>query len=120
MRRFIEGVYPDFDYRCGFCYALRLEEAAATAKEQGFESFTTSLLISPYQNHELLKQIGEEMGEKYGVVFLYRDFRLRFREGQERARELGLYMQKYCGCIFSEEDRYIKKKKKKEGNENAK
>ncbi|MBQ1603125.1 MAG: epoxyqueuosine reductase QueH, partial [Oscillospiraceae bacterium] len=62
----------------------------------------------PYQNHELLKTVGEAMGKRYGVEFLYRDFRPGFRAGQAKARELGLYMQKYCGCIFSEEDRYQK------------
>ncbi|MBQ7915590.1 MAG: epoxyqueuosine reductase QueH [Firmicutes bacterium] len=117
LRKFIEGIYPDFDHRCGFCYNIRLEAAAATAKEKGFDSFTTSLLISPYQNHELLRRVGEEMAEKYDIEFLYRDFRPRFREGQEMARELGLYMQKYCGCIFSEEDRYTKKKKEKKDGE---
>lgn len=72
----------------------------------GYDAFSTTLLISPYQNHEALKQIGEEMAEKYGLTFLYRDFRPGFREGQNEARELGLYMQKYCGCVFSEESRY--------------
>lgn len=115
LRKFIEGVYPDFEKRCGVCYAMRLEKAASCAKENGFDGFTTTLLISPYQNHELICTIGTEAAEKYGVRFLYRDFRPLFRQGQERARELGLYMQKYCGCIFSEEDRYLKKKKNKEG-----
>lgn len=72
-------------------------------------SFFSSLLISPYQNHELLKAVGETMAKKYGVEFLYRDFRPGFRAGQAKAREMGLYLQKYCGCIFSEEDRYEKK-----------
>jgi len=78
----------------------------------GYEAFTTTLLVSPYQNHELLKQVGEEMAEKYGVEFLYRDFRPGFREGQNEARQLGLYMQKYCGCVFSEEERYLQRNKK--------
>lgn len=69
----------------------------------GYDAFSTTLLISPYQNHELLKQIGEELAQKYGISFLYRDFRQGFREGQNEARELGLYMQKYCGCVFSEQ-----------------
>ncbi len=69
------------------------------------------LIVSPYQNHELLKETAEAAAEKYGVEFLYRDFRPYFREGQDKARALGLYMQKYCGCIFSEEERYIKRKK---------
>ena len=55
-----------------------------------------------------IKTVGEAMGKQYGVEFLYRDFRPGFRSGQAKARELGLYMQKYCGCIFSEEDRYQK------------
>ena len=111
LRRFIEGIFPNFDNRCVFCYRDRLEKTAATAKEKGFDAFTSTLFISPYQNHELMKAIAEKAAEKYGVQFLYRDFRPLFKEGQEKARELGLYMQKYCGCVFSEEDRYKKHKK---------
>ena len=66
----------------------------------GYDAFSTTLLISPYQNHEALKQIGEEMAEKYGLTFLYRDFRVGFREGQNEARAIGLYMQKYCRVYF--------------------
>ena len=89
-----------------------MERVAKYAKENGYDSFTTTLLVSPYQRHEELKKICEEMAEKYEVEFLYRDFRIGFREGQTIAREQGLYMQKYCGCIFSEEDRYCKRKRK--------
>jgi predicted adenine nucleotide alpha hydrolase (AANH) superfamily ATPase len=91
----------EFGRRCACCYRLRLEETARTAKERGFAAFTTTLLISPYQNHELLKQSALEAAGKAGVEFLYRDFRPRFREGQAEARSRGLYRQKYCGCIFS-------------------
>ena len=70
------------------------------------------MLVSPYQNHERLIQVGEEMAKKYGVEFLYRDFRVGFREGQAKARELGLYMQKYCGCVFSEEMSSLARQKK--------
>lgn len=108
LREFVKAVAADIDHRCAHCYTIRLGTAAKYASEHGFEAFTSSLLISPYQNHELLKAVGEKMGERYGVEFLYRDFRPGFREGQAKARELGLYMQKYCGCIFSEEDRYAK------------
>ncbi|MBQ1183780.1 MAG: epoxyqueuosine reductase QueH, partial [Clostridia bacterium] len=62
-------------------------------------------------NHDLLIKTAKEAAEKYGVQFLYRDFRPYFKEGQDKARELELYMQKYCGCVFSEEDRYSKAKK---------
>jgi len=78
----------------------------------GYDAFTTTLLVSPYQNHELLIKVAEEVAEKYDVKFLYRDFRPGFREGQNEARQLGLYMQKYCGCVFSEEDRYLRHNKK--------
>lgn len=71
--------------------------------------FTTTLLISPYQQHALLIEAGERAAAAHGIDFLYRDFRPLFRQGQQRARELGLYMQKYCGCIFSEEERYCRK-----------
>ena len=83
------------------------------AAEHGYDRFTSTLFVSPYQNHELMRQICEQMAEKYGVEYLHRDFSPRFREGQDKARELGLYMQNYCGCVFSEEDRYRKRKKKK-------
>ncbi len=99
------------DTRCSRCYEIRLEGTARYAAEHGYEQFSTTLLISPYQNHDLLRETGEYMAQKHGVAFLYRDFRPYFREGQQKAREMELYMQKYCGCIFSEEERYQKKKK---------
>jgi len=108
LRHFVQAVAADIDRRCAYCYTVRLEETARYAQEHGYTSFTTTLLISPYQNHELLRQTGEQLAEKYGLTFLYRDFRPGFRDGQAKARELGLYMQKYCGCVFSEEDRYAK------------
>ncbi|MBQ5810790.1 MAG: epoxyqueuosine reductase QueH [Clostridia bacterium] len=109
IREFTTAVCGDIDARCGYCYKCRMEAAAKYAAENGFDAFTSTLFISPYQNHELMKEIACAAAEKYGVKFLYRDFRPLFREGQAEARELGLYMQKYCGCIYSEEDRYKKK-----------
>ena len=98
--------------RCkNYCYKVRLEQTAKYAKENGYDAFTTTLLVSPYQNHEVLTEIAKEMAKKYNIEFLYRDFRVGFRVGQAKARELGLYMQKYCGCVFSEEDRYLNRKK---------
>lgn len=87
--------------RCAMCYGIRLEKAAAYAAEKGFDAFTTSLLVSPYQKHELIKELGERYAAKYDVGFYYRDFRPGFRQGQQQAKELGLYRQKYCGCIKS-------------------
>lgn len=114
LKEFCKNVVNDLENRCAkYCYKVRLEQTAKFAKENGYDAFTTTLLVSPYQNHDLLIQVAEEMAEKYGVEFLYRDFRPGFREGQSEARGLGLYMQKYCGCVFSEEDRYLKNSKKK-------
>ena len=113
LRPFVTAVAGNIDGRCGYCYLVRMEETAKYAAANGFDSFTTSLLISPYQNHGMIAQIGQSMGEKYGVEFLYRDFRPLFKPGQEYAREHGMYMQKYCGCIFSEEERYMAAKRKK-------
>jgi predicted adenine nucleotide alpha hydrolase (AANH) superfamily ATPase len=108
LRKFIENIYPEFNSRCEYCYMSRLEETAKYARENGYTAFSTTLLISPYQKHDLICATAQKMAEKYGVDFVYRDFRPYFREGQKAARELGVYMQKYCGCIFSEEERYTK------------
>ena len=114
LRGFITHVADNIDGRCAYCYQVRMEETARYAAEHGYDQFTSTLFVSPYQNHELMRQICEQMAEKYGVKYLHRDFSPRFREGQDKARELGLYMQNYCGCVFSEEDRYRKRKKKKQ------
>ena len=111
LRPFVREVAEDIAHRCGKCYEMRLFETAKTAKEQGFDSFTSSLFISPYQNHELMKETALRAADTYGVEFLYRDFRPLFKAGQEKARELEMYIQKYCGCVFSEEERYLKAKK---------
>jgi len=92
--------------RCEKCYSTRLEKTASFAAEKGFSAFSTTLLISPYQNHDMIKQTGEEASAKHGVAFFYRDFRALFREGQAAARAKGMYKQKYCGCVFSEEERF--------------
>ena len=111
LRRFISEINGNFDGRCPVCYEMRLDETARFASENGFSHICTTLFVSPYQNHALLIETAQKSAQKYGVELLYRDFRPYFSDGQAEARELGLYMQKYCGCIFSEEDRYIKRKK---------
>ena len=118
LRDFCKNVIGDLENRCkNYCYKVRLEQTAKYAKEQGYDAISTTLLISPYQKHDILKGQGEEIAKKYGLDFLYRDFRPYFREGQQKARDLGLYMQKYCGCVFSEEERYDKQiKSDKEAN----
>ena len=83
---------------CPNCYKARLLKTAQYAKNNSLECFTTTLLISPYQNHELLKETGEKISEEAGVKFFYRDFRELYNESRKTSIELGLYRQKYCGC----------------------
>lgn len=105
LEDFSQDIWESFDgaaeERCRMCYSARLDKAAAYAAEKGFDAFTTSLLVSPYQKHELIKDLGLHYAQKYNVDFLYRDFRPGFRRGQQKAREMGLYRQKFCGCIIS-------------------
>lgn len=112
LRGFVRAVAEDIDHRCPHCYTIRMEETARYAAEHGFTHFSTTLLVSPYQDHDGICKTADALAKKYGVDFLYRDFRPGFRAGQAKARELELYMQKYCGCVFSEEDRYAKQIKK--------
>ncbi len=111
LRPFVRAVAEDIAHRCVKCYEMRLDETARTARELGFDGFTSSLFISPYQNHALMMEVAQRAADAHGVTFFYQDFRPLFREGQDFAREHGFYMQKYCGCIFSEEERYLKAKK---------
>ena len=107
LKEFCKNVIDDLENRCtNYCYKVRLEKTIQYAKQNGYDTFTTTLFVSPYQKHDQLKKICEELAQKYDINFLYIDFRSGFRQGQAKARELGLYMQKYCGCVFSEEMRY--------------
>lgn len=106
MVDFLRRVALDPSTRCGECYHMRLAKTAEYARRHGYEGFSTTLTVSPYQDHELLRKIGDSIAAEIGIPFVYKDFRCDFREGQRMARELGVYMQKYCGCIYSEEDRY--------------
>ena len=108
LRPFVREVAEDIDHRCIKCYEMRLFDTARAAAEGGFDSFTSSLFISPYQNHELMREVAERAASAYGVEFLYRDFRPYFKAGQEKARELEMYIQKFCGCVFSAQERYLK------------
>lgn len=108
LREFVRNVCDNIDNRCAYCYDHRLKKTAEYAAQNGFKAFTSTLLSSIYQNHEQMIAIANKYADIYGVEFLYRDFRPNFRKGNTNARDMGLYMQKYCGCIFSEEDRYKK------------
>ena len=91
----------DNGFKCEDCYRIRLDKTAEFAKNNGYRAFSTTLLVSIYQNHETIIGICKDMEEKYDIEFLYHDFREGYRKGQDKARELGLYRQKYCGCINS-------------------
>lgn len=92
--------------RCPLCWSLRLSETAEYANKNDFDGFCTTLLISPYQNHEKIKEIGQTQAKKYSVQFIYEDFRPGFKESHCISKEMGLYHQNYCGCIYSERERY--------------
>ncbi len=98
--------------RCRYCYTLRLEEAARVAAEEGYDCFSTSLLISPYQNQDLINEIGKASAERYNIEFYFEDFRSGFRVARSISKELGLYRQKYCGCIYSEREKEVRQEAK--------
>jgi epoxyqueuosine reductase len=95
------GAHENLPQRCLICWSLRLRKTAQAAKQGGFSAFSTTLLVSPYQNHELLKQLGRQIAQETGVDFYYEDFRPGFKQAQAQAREKGIYRQKYCGCKYS-------------------
>jgi hypothetical protein len=92
-----------------FCYHDRLATAARYAKKGKFDGFTSTLLYSRFQKHDQIRSIGEAVGKSVGVPFHYRDFREGWRAGIEESRRLGMYRQQYCGCIYSEKERYYRK-----------
>ena len=104
LDEFCKEAVKNLDGRCiNYCYPVRLRKTFEYAKENGYDAVTTSLLYSIYQKHEFIKKLCEDLSKEFQIEFLYRDFRIGFWEGHNKAKEEGLYMQKYCGCIFSEE-----------------
>ena len=105
---------PEGGERCEKCYRLRLEQTALKAKEQDFDYFTTTLSISPYINAEWLNAIGAELSEKYGVHYLFSDFKKKngYKRSIELSAEYGLYRQDYCGCAFSKAESEIRRLEK--------
>jgi predicted adenine nucleotide alpha hydrolase (AANH) superfamily ATPase len=98
--------------RCRFCYQLRLVRAAQAARDRGFEAFTPTLLSSRYQQHDLICDVARQAAAEAGVDFYYEDFRRGWAEGIAKSKAMGLYRQPYCGCLFSERERYSKPRKK--------
>lgn len=106
-----EVVYREID-RCPVCYYMRLKKTVEKAKELGYSLFSTTMLVSPYQKHDLIKNIAYYLSNEYKIEFYYQDFRDGYKEGIKMSKEYGLYRQKYCGCIYSEKDRFWKGGKK--------
>jgi predicted adenine nucleotide alpha hydrolase (AANH) superfamily ATPase len=108
LDEFLANVAADPAKRCSYCYHSRLEETARYAAEYGFDAYSTSLLYSRYQQHDTIRASGEALGRHYGIDFLYEDFRTGWQEGIVVSKAMGLYRQQYCGCIYSERDRYLR------------
>ncbi len=106
LEEFLSQVATHPATRCTYCYQSRLRQTAEQAARDGYEAFSTSLLYSRYQNHELIRKLGEELARHFGIIFHYEDFRSGWQEGIKASKAMGLYRQQYCGCIYSEKDRY--------------
>jgi len=108
MENWIQSVVFRENNRCQYCYNDRLKAAAIIARKGKFDFFTSTLLYSKFQNHELITEIGVDLEKSYGVNFYYMDFRKGWKQGIERSKQLNLYRQQYCGCIYSEKERFYK------------
>jgi predicted adenine nucleotide alpha hydrolase (AANH) superfamily ATPase len=91
---------PTEPARCRSCYTIRLDLAARTAVSRGLTAFTTTLLYSRRQRHELIKEVGEEVAREHAIEFYYEDFRKNWTEGIDLGKKLGLYRQRWCGCVY--------------------
>lgn len=109
----VRGMLCEPTIRCAYCYRVRMRYAAQFAKEQGYDAFSTTLLVSPYQNHALIIKEAEAAAQEFDIPFYYEDFRVGYQRGVDISLEMGLYRQQYCGCVFSERDRYLIVKKPK-------
>jgi predicted adenine nucleotide alpha hydrolase (AANH) superfamily ATPase len=106
MENFLRNVAFREKDRCTYCYHDRLRSTALMAKRGKFDYFTSSLLYSKFQKHAEIKSIGESVGKAIGIPFYYQDFRSGWKEGIETSKQLKMYRQSYCGCIYSEKERY--------------
>jgi epoxyqueuosine reductase len=108
LEAFIQNVVFRETDRCNYCYHDRLRSTALLARRGKFDYFTTTLLYSKHQKHDIIRSMGESIGRTVGVPFYYRDYRKGWKEGIECSKQIGLYRQQYCGCIYSEKERYFK------------
>jgi len=108
LEGFIQNVAFRESNRCSYCYHERLRSTALVAKRGKFDYFTSTLLYSKFQKHDTIKSMGKSIGKSVGVKFYYQDFRAGWKNGIEESKNIGLYRQQYCGCIYSEKERYFK------------
>ena len=106
LESFLQSVVFREKDRCRYCYHARLSATAKIAKKGKFDAFSSTLLYSRFQNHALIREIGEAVAKESGVHFFYQDFREGWKQGIETSKAMGMYRQSYCGCIYSEKDRY--------------
>ncbi len=109
MEEFLRVVAFREKDRCRFCYEIRLARSAEAARRGGYDGFTTTLLYSRFQRHELVREVGESLAKRHGVAFVYRDFRKGWKEGIAASKAWGMYRQPYCGCLYSEKERFMKR-----------
>jgi epoxyqueuosine reductase len=119
LEGFLQKVVYRESNRCELCYHDRLKSTALIARRGKFDYFSTTLLYSKYQRHEVIKEMGNAIGKETGVSFFYHDFREYWKIGIEESKRLHLYRQPYCGCIYSEKERYYKKKKSGDSSQNS-
>lgn len=115
LEKFIQSVVFREKDRCRYCYHARLKATAMVAKKGKFDAFSTTLLYSKFQNHQQIIETGQALAREYDLKFFYHDFREGWKQGIEISKERNMYRQQYCGCIYSERDRYYKDHQK-EGN----
>jgi predicted adenine nucleotide alpha hydrolase (AANH) superfamily ATPase len=101
--RRVAGHEPE---RCRYCFELRLSKTAQAAHKYGYDAFTTTLLISPHQKHDISKETGGKNADETGLTFLYADLRKRYSDSRHITKPMVLYRQQYCGCVYSEWERY--------------
>lgn len=108
METFVQNVAFREKNRCLYCYHDRLKTTALLARRGRFDGFSSTLLYSKFQQHDVIRETGEAIAKLTGMPFLYRDFRVGWKEGVIQSKELGMYRQPYCGCIYSEKERYYR------------
>lgn len=117
LQEFLRAVVFKEQKRCRFCYRSRIEKTASLAVKKSFSGFSSTLLYSKYQNHTEIVRLSQEISATTSIPFIYRDFRKGWQRGIDESIALEMYRQSYCGCIYSEQERYdnrLKKQLKKE------